>query len=195
MGIKNLSFEIFRREVNNIDSKISNSYINTYFEFINYFKEIDDIKRHHLIIGSHFVYGWMPTIIDLNLSELHQVLPILNEAKGGKLLKEDEIYIIKRCINNSMVGSSKLLHFINPNIYAIWDRRIFRFLTGKKSQYGIDKPKTYLEYLMEIDKITQHPNYSELHLRVENAIGASVTCMRAIDIVMFEADKKNNIVS
>ncbi|HRL70351.1 MAG TPA: hypothetical protein PLT79_01470, partial [Flavobacterium sp.] len=40
--------------------------------------------------------------------------------------------IVKKCINNSLVRISKLLHFINPSIYAIWVSRIFRYITRKK---------------------------------------------------------------
>ena len=57
---------------------------------------------------------------------------LLNKAKSGNLLNSEELEIVKKCVNNSLVGTSKLLHFINPSIYAIWDSKIFRNITEKK---------------------------------------------------------------
>ena len=75
----------------------------------------------------------------------------------------------KNCINNSLVGLSKLLHFINPQNYAIWDSRIFRFLTEKKSQYGIGNPKMYLQYLEEIKNIEKENGYPEIHKKIQKS--------------------------
>jgi hypothetical protein len=47
---------------------------------------INNIEKHHLIIASHFTYGWMPTILSLDLFNEKDILAILNEVKGGKLL-------------------------------------------------------------------------------------------------------------
>ena len=80
------------------------------------------------MIGRFMTYGWMPTILD-ELGELDDVskegnlVKYLNKAKHHKKerLNIREIEHIASCINNSVVGASKLLHFINPNVYAIWD--------------------------------------------------------------------------
>ncbi len=127
---------------------ISNSsYQKSYQEFLKYFQSVDIITEHHLIISSHFIYGWMPTILHIDTSNIHRVLTSLNDAKSGRLLTADDLENIKGFMNNSMVGTSKLLHFIHPNIYAIWDSRVFRYMTGKKSSYSINKPGAYLDYL------------------------------------------------
>ena len=133
----------------------------------------------------------MPTIIDLNLDKKKKVLSLLNSVKDGYLLQESELLILKNSINNSLVGLSKLLHFINPQSYAIWDSRIFRYLTEKKSNYGIDQPKNYLEYLKGMDKISKNPNYDKLHKLIINKLPYEVSPMRAIEITMFEADRKS----
>lgn len=111
----------------------------SYNEFIKYFDEINsEIKLHHLIISSHFVYGWMPTILKFKNTNIKEVLIYLNKARSNHLLSEKELLEIKACVNNSMVGTSKLLHFINPQIYAIWDSRVLRYINGNKYFYGID---------------------------------------------------------
>ena len=167
------------------------SYLNTYPFFVKYFNDIEVIEKEHLIIASHFVYGWMPTIIDLNLKNVDDVLSILNKAKQGELLNEDELLIGKEAINNSIVGLSKLLHFINPKIYAIWDSRIFRFLTKKKSTYGISNPKNYIAYLHYLEALTKDKLIQGFQNNVNELMGYKVSAYRALEFTMFEADKKN----
>lgn len=187
---KHLTFENFKREVEYFNVSTDNSYVKTYTEFIKYLEDIDKINEHHLTISSHFVYGWMPTIINFKIQDRDKTLRLLNKAKVGNDLSIDELNYLKIGINNSLVGLSKLLHFINPNKYAIWDRRIFRFVTGKKSQYGICDPKHYLNYLSIIHKISQNKGYSKLHQQIEQNFDYPLFSTRAIEIVIFEADKK-----
>lgn len=82
------------------------------------------------VVGLHIVYGWMPTIPNLQLpagmaaAEQTQVVTLLSDARL-RLLTEKELSFLKtRFINNSIVGLSKLLHFLAPNRYAIWDKRV-----------------------------------------------------------------------
>jgi hypothetical protein len=132
----------------------------------------------------------MPTVIQLNTKELKEVLISLNAVKAGDLISLGELERIKLCINNSMVGASKLLHFINPQVYAIWDSRIFRYLTGKKSQYGIEKPENYLEYLRRLNEIANKDEYQKLHDKIQGKFLYEISPLRAIELLMFETDRK-----
>lgn len=132
----------------------------------------------------------MPKIINLNLDKEEQVLDLLNLVKKGGLLIEPELEILKKAINNSLVGLSKLLHFINPEIYAIWDSRIYRYLTEKKTAYGIGKVSLYLEYLKGLNKIASNKEYMKFHDKISKALEYEISSNRAIELVMFEADKK-----
>ena len=78
-----------------------------------------------------------------------------------------------------------------PEKYAIWDSRIFRFITEKKSQYGIDKPENYLEYLKGLAEVSNNKNYQSFHKKVESKFDYKITAFRAIEIVMFETDRYN----
>lgn len=185
-----LTFEIFKKEVENFKVSTDNSYIKTYIEFLKYFENLEKIDEHHLTISSHFIYGWMPTIINFKIQDKKKTLKLINKAKTNIDLSKEELEYLKGTINNSLVGLSKLLHFINPKRYAIWDSRIFRFITGKKSQYGISEPKNYLNYLSIINDISQNKEYLKLHKKIENSVEYSLHSTRAIEIVIFEADKK-----
>lgn len=189
--MKNLNFETIFEDASNVFFTENNSYIKTYPEFLKYFKNIDgeQISEHNLVIASHFVYGWMPTIINLSLKDKDEVLSLLNDVRRGRILEVSELKILKNSINNSLVGLSKLLHFINPNDYAIWDSRIFRYLTEKKSTYGIDNPELYLNYLNGIKIISEHKDYSKLHELISRNFEYEIYPTRAIEITMFETDR------
>lgn len=82
------------------------------------------------VVGLHIVYAWMPTIPNLQLpagltnAEQAQVVTFLNAARL-RLLTDAELTFLKESFaNNSMVGLSKLLHFLAPDRYAIWDKRV-----------------------------------------------------------------------
>ena len=53
---------------------------------------------------------------------------LLTRARGQGALSDEEIGALASLINNSLVGASKLLHFVAPEHFAIWDLRIYRFL-------------------------------------------------------------------
>lgn len=191
MDFSKLTFDRIKEDVQNIRFIKADSYILSYPEFIKYFQLIDGkIVRHHLFISSHFVYGWMPTIIDLDTSNIDNVLRLLNEVKSAKKLASNELDEIKKCINNSMVGASKLLHFINPKEYAIWDSRVVRYITGNKSSYGIDNSDNYKEYLDRVADIINADGFTEIQSSIVGFLNYPITPMRAIELIMFQTNKK-----
>jgi hypothetical protein len=189
MQLKNLTFENLNRDAEGFSIIANDSYLESYPEFIAYFRNIKIIEKHHLIISSHFVYGWMPTILTLETTELDKILMLLNSVKKGHHLGIEEIKVLKHCVNNSMVGLSKLLHFINPMDYAIWDSRIYRYITGAKSQHSIAKPENYLAYLDQLREIEKHEDYNSLQERIQTHIDYAIIPMRAMELLMFEVDR------
>ncbi len=192
--LKNLNFEMIFKDAKKFIRTENDSYTQTYTELIKYFDKIKagEINEHNLVIASHFVYGWMPTIIYLDLDQKDEVLFLLNAAKSGHILTVNELELLKKSINNSLVGLSKLLHFINPKDYAIWDSRIFRYLTEKKSSYGIDKPQLYLDYLNGLKNIAENKDYGSLHDLISQNFEYEIYPTRAIEITMFETDRNRH---
>jgi len=168
-----------------------NSYIQSYKEFIKYFDGLDEIKKENLIIGSHLVYGWMPKVLRLNLRQEKEVLQILNEVKRGVLISKTNLETLRSAIGNSMVGVSKLLHFISPEKYAIWDSRVYSYIHNgvKPYDYQIKKPELYLEYLEEMERISKETIVKEIQSTIVKACGYKVTPFRAIELVMFETGR------
>ncbi|MEQ9426100.1 MAG: hypothetical protein RJQ09_16870 [Cyclobacteriaceae bacterium] len=145
---------------------ISISYSEWYAKSYEVFKNDSDIKSiDDLIKVIAFTYSWMPTIPTIHFHQVineHLLIKRINDLRDGKtanrelLLKE-----LVPVINNSVVGTSKLLHFIAPDYVPIIDSRVRTgwnvfFKTEIKKQLsdlnGKNKIDAYLKYWIYVDK-------------------------------------------
>ncbi|WP_280349922.1 hypothetical protein [Pseudomonas sp. BN414] len=107
------------------------SYIRAYPHILASLRSRQVLDEQDFVCGAHMVYGWMPTILEIHASESLDVrngVALLNKASAEGCLSEDEIERLAQLVNRSVVGASKLLHFVNPEAFAIWDSRIYRFI-------------------------------------------------------------------
>ena len=178
---------------NNFKSTEEN-YLLSYPYFLNYFQNLESINLENLVIGISFTYSWMPTILKaLNLKNTEKVLFILNEVKKGKLIDEQQLTTLKTTFNNSLVGTSKLLHFINPKQYAIWDSRVFRFLNNVEPQkYRLEKPRAYIEYLKLIEELKNEKAFTAFFELMKQKVGYDITEYRALELAFFKGSQFQN---
>ena len=172
---------------NNFKSTEEN-YLLSYPYFLNYFQNLESINLENLVIGISFTYSWMPTILKaLNLKNTEEVLFILNEVKKGKLIDEQQLTTLKTTFNNSLVGTSKLLHFINPKQYAIWDSRVFRFLNDvEPHKYRLEKPRAYIKYLNLIEELKNEKAFTAFFELMKQKVGYDITEYRALELAFFK---------
>lgn len=178
---------------NNFKSTDEN-YLLSYPYFLNYFQNLESINLENLVIGISFTYSWMPTILKaLNLKNTEEVLFILNEVKKGKLIDEQQLTTLKTTFNNSLVGTSKLLHFINPKQYAIWDSRVFRFLNDvEPHKYRLEKPRAYIEYLKLIEELKNEKAFTAFFELMKQKVGYDITEYRALELAFFKGTPFQN---
>ena len=178
---------------NNFKSTDEN-YLLSYPYFLNYFQNLESINLENLVIGISFTYSWMPTILKaLNLKNTEEVLFILNEVKKGKLIDEQQLTTLKTTFNNSLVGTSKLLHFINPKQYAIWDSRVFRFLNDvEPHKYRLEKPRAYIEYLKLIEELKKEKAFTAFFELMKQKVGYDITEYRALELAFFKGTPFQN---
>ena len=178
---------------NNFKS-IEENYLLSYPYFLNYFQNLESINLENLVIGISFTYSWMPTILKaLNLKNTEKVLFILNEVKKGKLIDEQQLTTLKTTFNNSLVGTSKLLHFINPKQYAIWDSRVFRFLNNvEPHKYRLEKPRAYIEYLKLIEELKNEKAFTAFFELMKQKVGYDITEYRALELAFFKGTPFQN---
>lgn len=178
---QNITVDKFFRDGSYFEIQRQSDY-NSYPEFLKYFRDIKTITRHNLIIGINFTYGWMPTIFDFRSDEFDAALDILNRAKDGNRPTTDGLILLKGLLNNSLVGTTKLLHFINPDNFPIWDSRVYRYLTGNEPhEYRIGNCKAYLDYLEFCEYFTNQKEFKSLQIGMENQI-IGVNSLREIGV-------------
>lgn len=174
---------------NNFDSTKEN-YLLSYPHFLNYFKNLQTLNLENLVIGISFTYSWMPTILkSIKLENPEKTLWILNDVKNGKKINEEQLVTLKSSFNNSLVGTSKLLHFINPKQYAIWDSRVFRFLNNEEPhKYKLERPKTYIEYIEFIENLTKEKTFEPFYKLMKEKVGYEITEYRALELAFFKGE-------
>jgi hypothetical protein len=189
----NISFEKFYADSNNFEVKLNmKSFIDSYPIFLKYFNDLDNISKENIIVGINFTYGWMPTIFKFGQEEIEKSISILNAVKEGNTISIENLQILKRIFHNSLVGTSKLLHFISPKNYAIWDSRVYRYLMGQEPyNYRVENIDLYLDYLHFCNEISSEKKYPSVHNAIETKVGYSLTNMRAIELVMYHMGGTN----
>jgi len=181
-----VSFDKFIQDGKNFKASDNKTYYISYIEFLEYFKNTNEITKHNLIIGINFAYGWMPTIFDFCNDDFDNVLQILNRAKQNIIPSKNELDTLKGLLNHSLVGTSKLLHFINPECFAIWDSKVYKYLTkNNANQNSISKSESYLAYLKFCKELTEREEYEEIHNHVWNQVGYEMTKFRTAELIMF----------
>ena len=166
------------------------TYLVSYPHFVRFFQDLKRITEHDVVVGTNMVYGWMPTALDWKARSFAEVAALLNRAKAGHGLSAQELKHVKGLVNNSVVGASKLLHFVNPRLYPIWDSRICRHLEGRSHAYLVNSVDRYLAYLGLCDDIVRNPRFAKPHASIESKLGYAVSALRAIELVLFYASKK-----
>src|ERR1035437_838395 len=181
-----VSFDKFIQDGKSFKASDNKTYYISYTEFLEYFKNSTEISKHNLIIGINFVYGWMPTIFDFSTENFDDTLLILNSAKQGHIPSVEKLETLKRLLNNSLVGTSKLLHFINPEKFSIWDSKVYYYLTKDVAhQYRIGNSKSYLSYLDFCNELTQRKEYNEVHEYICEQVGYPMSKLRTAELIMF----------
>lgn len=182
--------EIFKQIMeiaNNFNSEKEN-YLQAYSYFLNYFRKIDSIQLDDIVIGISFTYSWMPTILKkIDLTNSENLILILNKVKNGEVISIEEINLLKQAFNNSLVGTSKLLHFINPNKYAIWDSRVFKFLSGEKSYISkFKEAEIYIEYLQLLDNLKLEEDFNIFFTLIQHKVGYEISEYRALELAFYK---------
>ncbi|MBK0380044.1 DEAD/DEAH box helicase family protein [Mucilaginibacter segetis] len=188
---------------NEFDVSTIDNYMVSYHAFLNYFKIIADrkgeIRKDDLIIGINFTYGWMPTIFSFKNDDFDYPLHILNQVQQGAIIGIKEFNALKSLFNNSIVGTSKLLHFINPEQYAIWDSRVCRFATGRNNVYQsqVNNTEYFNRYLNLSRLLSSEPLFEyEIYqpfckkLNEYQQKTIPVTPLRVLELLLFLMDIK-----
>ena len=181
--------DVFELEPTTSISK-DDSYLLSYPYLLSYFSAKSSFTPEEVVCGAHMVYGWMPTILELYPKksglELSEAAYILNAVKDTGKLSDSHIEQLSRLVNNSFVGASKLLHFISPRTFAIWDSKVYAFVYMEKPHnYRVNDISKYRYYLELLNRYQQDGRFSTFHASVNNKIGYKVSPFRALELIMY----------
>ncbi|MGH7393886.1 MAG: hypothetical protein ACREM3_31170, partial [Candidatus Rokuibacteriota bacterium] len=156
----------------------------SYPHLLAYFGERERFDAADLVRGAHIAYGWMPTVLELRPGPPNLTLDagadLLTRAKRVGVLTDAEIEALADLTNNSLPGASKLLHFVAPEKFAIWDSRIYTFVFGREPHYyRVGRVSHYREYLNTLATIHADGRFEQFHASVKKKVGYDLSPLRA----------------
>ena len=130
------------------------------------------------------VYGWMPkAIVEWNKNAIPRFVEALNAETSPSTLIE----LAKSCINNSVVGASKFLHFYDPDTFPIFDSIVASIAWSCWSQdAALSRYLRYREAVMSVS--TAHTQSAKCW--AEEWFGYGVSGVRAIEGLTFYSLRK-----
>jgi hypothetical protein len=175
---------------------------------ITYLATYDDIRSLAIgpgVIGlgrfnqlAAMVYGWMPRIVRIDPAYVAPALATVAAAQHATRATAHAVPIdaLANCLR-SLVGASKVLHFVNDTVFPIWDSKIETFRQGGVLPYGqMTHLENYLAYVTEVHNIRADPAFAAFFAGFTAAMNARLTAIgiplyaisevRAIEAAAFE---------
>ncbi|UOG37652.1 hypothetical protein MAL08_16780 [Leptospira noguchii] len=190
-NFKQFSIEYFVSKAHNLRTDPDDQYILVYYDILEFIHNIEEFDRKAVVAIAHIVYGWMPTILHCKFSNEDNYEYYKENIKVGNDSIEF-LNLIKERINNSIVGGSKFLHFLNPKMYAIWDSNVYKTLFDKDGPYhNINSVENYHHYNSLLRDLSQKPetNIIQSILRDKKYTKKEITNMRALETVLFYSNE------
>lgn len=181
-----------------VQAKISSDPALPYYRLlIEHFAARNPLSWDDAVIGLHIVYGSMKSSLDLSLpADLNstgrsRVVRLLNDARLRSLTICELKDLKDRFCNHSMVGVSKLLHFINPSCCPSWGTEVahawYAPLPASFQKY--EDPEEYRSYANQIVVWSISPITAGSRSTVRGVTPdlAAVSDLRLIELVLFHS--------
>jgi len=166
----------------------SNVYLRSYPRILEVTKTLrDDDFGSSITFLAHAAYGWMPTVLksfeakEFFLIDQNPITAIRNTKNCESLIAK---LPDKSPVNNSWIGLSKVLHFINPKVFPIWDSRVARHF-GLNSNTQYNNKKCYVSYANWITDFNDKYDFDFLKSRILEKYGYSISGLRAAELSLF----------
>lgn len=156
----------------------------TYELLVNHFSKIAQPTVQDIKLAAHAAYAWMPRMIgklsnDQILRAYAEMLPNVQRSNAIETLR----HIQRPIVSNSWVGTSKTLHFLKPDVFAIWDSRVAKVF-GLKHQYQYNDSNAYFTYLELLYAILDEPMYDTII-----AERPAITSIRSLERLFYDYAK------
>jgi len=178
-------------QANTVTIPVGDSYLQTYPHLLNGIKSLMPLNQDKLLIAGSSIFCWMPTQSRIDTSLLPASLAIITNLRAHPLTVADlqKLADTFRTIRgSSVVAASKLIHFLYPDEYPIWDSRVrvnYGYLPKNAHQTTI-----YINYLNTVQALASDEIVKKacanLNMRI-NAAGypGTLTTIRLIELCLF----------
>jgi len=181
------------KNLNSIDFK--DPYLKSYPKLLNAAKSLLNLKEDSILPISHLAYAWMPTILTYNKENIDievfektvcSAASVKNQYDAIELL---DVLPETSPINNSWIGLSKVLHFINPDLFPIWDSRVAACF-NKFNQQAYNKKNIYIDYCNFIFQYLNTRKVQRVKSVYEKKASYSISSIRALEFLLFGIGKE-----
>lgn len=175
----------------NTTRKTAATYRYSYDRYLQYFREkstTQTLTEQDLYVGFGFAYSWMATIkqLDPRIKVVASAVDSLNRVRAmhpedlhlsdvsSKAIPRDQIEKLETLIEpirqflSSVIGSSKLLHFVNPDVFPIWDATIHRYWEISGNKNSSDSLYRYILYVYNIHALVNDAKFEDMLYRPLN---------------------------
>ena len=181
-----------------IQKRISNdSLIPLYGSVVRQFADWKTVTWDNAVVALHIVYCWMPTMPDLGRpattteAEQAKIVLLLNQARIRTLTETEIDELKENLVNNSVVGTSKLLHLLAPEKYAIWDSRVAKVWYAPESlaRSHYRESKEYLAYNFSLTSWLTDKQVVEEIVKIKRLSSYldAASNLRILELVLFHA--------
>lgn len=157
---------------------------------------IDGDRFSQLVV---MAYGWMPRIVRVDqgcVGDAKSAVQIAAQATVHTGLTKSAMLNLARCLR-SVVGASKVLHFVNDEIFPIWDSGVEAFRLGGVLPYNhMNNVDNYFAYCNEVHAIRAEEGFRDFLGGINAAMDARLAALfidpypicevRAIEVAAFE---------
>ena len=191
-----MNFDAARQRLETTDEDFSQKvdptdrYVKSYPLLLKSTAHLCDAMGSNAVPGvAHIVYGWMPTILqnltfDDHINDHLIAARQINDFQSAFNLVDG---LETSPINNSWVGLSKVLHFINPEFFPIWDSVVAKHFGV--SNHKIKQKKIYTKYMKFISENLEFKSVSTVQDLFEKRANYTISKVRACEFILFTAPK------
>jgi hypothetical protein len=168
-------------------------YLQVYPELLQSIQALLPLDRPKLLLTAHAVFGWMPTQLRVHTGQLDAALNILKTIlEIGADASVTDLALLASTFQttggNSVVAASKILHFLAPQRFPIWDRLVAKAWGLPPS--GPRAPTNYFGFTHACRQFALDANGQQAcqFLRQELARAGynnSMTGLRLIELMLF----------
>lgn len=172
-------------QVLNASTRTAATYRYTYDRFLRYFRDKpakQPLDEQDLFVGFALAYSWMATIkqLDPTIDTVRAATSALNRLRDLRITveaatPEDQTAVLTewatqllpeiepvRQFLGSVVGTSRLLHFANPETFPMWDAVIHRYCDKALTRQTLDSLSRYIEYTANVHRVVGHADFDRL---------------------------------